>query len=279
MLEPTHEQRARLQSLEPGKLVLVQFLAIQDHPAFEQYLLASERAVAAQGGQRTHGVHIDQYLAGRDMHYQAITIDRFSSPTTMLTAFDAANAERQTALSDVYALLVRPSDRLPRIAKILGFFAPILRRILGTTSAREIPESSKFFNPEKSPVPETIAVLRAHDQSTPFYMMNLNKYYPKARYQNGADISGEQAYNRYSARIAPYLVSVGGYPDIFGHTVGLFVGDENSPLHDDWSDFAMVYYPSRQNFVKMLTNSPERGGHHRDAGLDRAVLMPSSDWA
>ncbi len=278
-LEPTHEQRAWLQRLEPGTLALVQFLAIRDQSAFEQYRSTSERAVNTQGGQRTHGVHIDQYLAGGDMHYRAITVDLFPSQASALTTFDAASTERQAALSDVYALLVRPSDRIPRIVKTLGFLAPLFSRVLGTTSESEMPESSEFFNPEKSPVPETIAVLKAHDQSRPFYMMNLNKYYPKARYESGADISGERAYNRYSARIAPYLISVGGYPDIFGHTVGLFVGDEDSPLHDDWSDFAMVYYPSRQNFVNMLTNGPERGGHHRDAGLERAVLMPSSDWA
>ena len=74
----------------------------------------------------------------------------------------------------------------------------------------------------------------------------------------------------------PYLISVGGCPDIVGHTVGVFVGDERSPLHDDWSDFAMVYYPSRQNFINMMTNSPKKSIYHRDAGLQRAVLMPSS---
>ncbi len=58
--------------------------------------------------------------------------------------------------------------------------------------------------------------MREHDQSTPFYMMNLNKYYPQAQYASGEVLSGEQAYNRYSSRIAPFLISVGGYQDIFG---------------------------------------------------------------
>ena len=138
---------------------------------------------------------------------------------------------------------------------------------------------AELANPETGPVPETIAVLTEHEQTTPFYMMNLNKYYPTARYESGESVSGEQAYNRYGARILPYLISVGGYPAIMGHTVGVFVGDEHSPLHDDWSDFAMVYYPSRQNFRNMMTNTPKKGVHHRDAGLQRAVLMPSSDWA
>jgi hypothetical protein len=151
--------------------------------------------------------------------------------------------------------------------------------MLGTRAEREMIGFAELANPETGPVPETVAVLREHDQTTPFYMMNLNKYYPGASYESGEEISGEQAYNRYAARILPYLVSVGGYPAILGHMVGLFVGDESSPLHDDWDDFAMVYYPSRQNFVHMMTTTPKKGAHHRDAGLQRAVLMPSSDRA
>lgn len=136
---------------------------------------------------------------------------------------------------------------------------------------------AEVANPETGPVPETIAEMRLHDQTTPFYMMNLNKYYPKAHYASGEDVPGEEAYRRYSNRIAPYLLSVRGYPSIFGDVVAEFVVDENSPLHDDWSDFAMVYYPSRWNFINMMSHSPTKGVHHRAAGLQRAVLMPSSD--
>ena len=278
MLKPTPEQRTHLKHYPHDQIALVQFLAIENQTAFEQYRLASERAVKAQGGQRTHDVNIDQILAGGNMPYQAITVAVFASSEAALTAFDAIVAERQAALADIYALVVRPVVRLPRIAKGLGFLAPLLRRVLGTTSERAIPGFAEFANPEKGPVPETLAALKAHDQTTPFYMMNLNKYYPKARYDGGEDVSGERAYNRYATRILPYLISVGGYPDLIGHVECVFVGGASSPLHDTWSDFAMVYYPSRQNFINMMTHSPKKGVHHQDAGLERAVLMPSSDW-
>ena len=109
------------------------------------------------------------------------------------------------------------------------------------------------------------------------YMMNLNKYYAKAQYPDGENISGAEAYARYGNRIVPYLISVGGYPDLMGHVIVTLAGDESSLLHDSWSEFAMVYYPSRQRFLRMMTNSPTKGIHHRTAGLERAVLMPSSD--
>lgn len=275
MLEPTNQQRSALMDIQ-GTLALVQFLAIKDQDAFDHYRSVSKRKVQKAGGQRILGVHIDQVLAGGEMDYQAITVDIFPSNEAAQKAFDTASAERQAALADIYALVVRPAGMLPRIVKALGFLAPLLSRMLGTTSEREIIGFAELANPDKGPVPETIAVLKEHDQTTPFYMMNLNKYYPSAQYNNGQSISGEQAYNRYAARIAPHLISVGGYPDILGHTQGVFVGDESSTLHDEWSDFAMVYYPSRRNFINMMTNSPKKGVYHRDAGLQRAVLMPGT---
>jgi hypothetical protein len=107
-------------------------------------------------------------------------------------------------------------------------------------------------------------------------MMNLNKYFPIAQYKNGENISGEGAYNRFGSRILPYLISVGGYSDTLGRIGTVLVGDENSPLHDDWSDFAMVYYPSQGNFIRMMTTSPKKGVYHRRVGLQRAVSMPGS---
>ena len=41
----------------------------------------------------------------------------------------------------------------------------------------------------------------------------------------------------------------------------------------------MVYYPSRQNFLRLMTNSPVKGIHHKESGLERAVLMPGNDWS
>ena len=274
--EPTLEQWPQFQNLPQGQLALVQFLSIKDQTSFAQYLQTSARAIKAYSGQRTHHVQIDQILAGGEMPFQAITVDRFPSRESALLAFEAASAERQDALSQIYGLAVRPADRLPRVVKALGFLSPVLCRILRTNAEKEMPRFREIANPETGPVPDTLEAMRKHDQSTPFYMMNLNKYYSKAQYESGEDVSGEAAYNRYGRRILPYLISVGGYPDIIGHVAAVLVGDESSPLHDDWSDFAMVYYPSRRNFIRMMTNAPKDGAIHRDAGLQRAVLMPSS---
>jgi len=276
-LEPTAGQRSQVESLAFDKLALAQFYMIKDQDAFALYTSASIRAISEARGQRTHNVRIDQVLAGGEMPYHLITVDSFPSSDTLLSAFDSLCGEREQAFSQIYALVVHPDDRTSKLAKSLGILAPILRLILGTNDEREMTGFDKVANPETGPVPGTVAVMREHNQNTSFFMMNLNKYYPQAQYADGESVSGESAYNQYSNRIAPYLISVGGYPDIFGQTVGLLVGNDASPLHDDWSDFAMVYYPSRRNFINMMTHTPRKGVHHRNAGLQKAVLMPASN--
>jgi hypothetical protein len=278
-LEPTQEQYHEFQKLPQGRLALVQFLAIKDQNAFQACSRASEAAVQSEGGRRSHDVHIDQYLAGGEMPFQAITVDRFPSNESALAAFEAGSAGRQDALSQVCAVAVQPKGGLPNLIKALGFLSPLLSRFLGTDNEKLMLGFADAAEPKTGPVPETVAEMRNHDQTTPFYMMNLNKYYPTAQYASGEDIPGEDAYNRYGGRIAPYLASVGGYPDIIGPVVATLVGDPCSPLHEEWSEFAMVYYPSRRNFINMMSSTPRKGVHHREAGLQRAVLMPSSDWA
>ncbi len=278
-MEPTPEQRRILES-STGATTLAQFLSVQEQAAFDQYRAASEAAVRENGGHRAYGVHIDQVLAGGEMPFQELMVDMFPSGEAALIAFDAAKETRATAVAKAYILAVSPAGGPLGLVRRLCFLAPLLRPILGTNSEKERPELKGKLNPATGPVPETIEVLRRHDQTTPFYMMNLNRYYASAQYEGGQarKRTGEQAYARYGIRIVPYLISVGGYPDFMGHIIGTFVGSEDSPLHDDWSEFAMVYYPSRYAFLNMATHAPVNGIHHRDAGLARAVLMPSTAW-
>jgi uncharacterized protein (DUF1330 family) len=264
-----------------GAAALAQFLSVQEQEAFKRYRAASETVVREKGGHRAYGVHIDQVLAGGEMPFQELVVDVFPSAEAALSAFDAVQEARTAAIAEAYILAVTPTSRPVRMIRCLRFLAPLLRLILKTTSEQERPDLEGKLNPATGPVPETIEVLRKHDQVTPFYMMNLNRYYARAQYEGGQDrnLTGERAYNRYGIRIIPYLISVGGYPDFMGRVVGTFVGGEDSRLHDDWSEFAMVYYPSRCAFLNMATHAPVKGVHHRDAGLARAVLMPSTAWS
>ena len=278
-LGPTTTQRRQLQQTSAGRLSLVRFLSVANRELLPDYLAAAAKAVTAAGGQRTHAVRVDQGFAGGALTHTLITVDRLRSGAAVLAALDAVERERHAALADVYALLVKPLVGPPQIARRLGFLAPLLSRILGTTRERELTGLAERANPLTGPVPETVAAMRRHDQATPFFMMNLNRYFDRARYPDRSTLTGEQAYWRYSSRILPYLVSVRGYPDLFGEVLGTVIGDERSLLHDTWSDFALVFYPSRRHFLRMMTHTPPGAIIHRNAGLQRAILMPCTGSA
>ena len=190
---------------------------------------SSAAAAEAAGGARSHDVHIDQYLAGGEMSFEVITIDRFIHPKAALAAFDACEPLRHETLTHSFTLAVQPNEQLSGIVKRLSFLAPIFRWWLGTNKEAPMIRFPEIANPQTGPIPETVTRMREHDQAAPFYMMNLNKYYAQARYpertkDDDRQTSGEKAYVRYSNRILPYLVSVGGYPDVFGKVVWMLAG-------------------------------------------------------
>jgi len=108
----TDEQRAQLEASASHKPALVKLLTIKDQAAFEDYRSAPERSVREAGGQRTHDLWIDQILTGGELSYQTITVDVFPSNESALVAYGAIRRERQDAFSDIYALVMRPSQLL-----------------------------------------------------------------------------------------------------------------------------------------------------------------------
>ena len=74
----------------------------------------------------------------------------------------------------------------------------------------------------------------------------------------------------------PRLISVGGYPDIYGKILSTFIGDQKSAISNNWHDFALVYYPSRNSFLRLMTNTPRGAAEIRREGLTKVVLMPCS---
>jgi len=147
-----------------------------------------------------------------------------------------------------------------------------LTRLLGTSEVKDIRNFSDQLDPETDPDPGAVREFAAGDMGPPFYMMNLNQFTPQDKRRG----SGKDAYNRYSALIMPYLVSVGGYPDIYGKILSTYIGDQKSRLSNSWHDFALVYYPSRTSFLRLMTNAPGGAAKIRRAGLKRVVLMACS---
>ncbi len=274
-LEPSSIQRDRMLAKEKTKLTLVQFLVMKDLKAAQEYLRITNQAVLTESGTREHQLKIDLTITCSEMPYQYLTVDSFPSSQALLLAHENSREIRQESLSDIYALIVQPNTMVKKVTKSLGFLSSIFTRWLGTAEIREITqivENSDKLDPETDPDAEKVIEFSSEKLTEPFFMMNLNQFSPSPRRGEG----GRSAYNQYSARIMPRLISVGGYPDIYGKILSTYIGDQKSALSNNWHDFVLVYYPSRGSFLRLMTNTPRGAAEIRREGLTKVVLMPCS---
>ena len=274
-LEPTSVQRDKMLSRGKTKQSLVQFLVLKDPEDFLEYLEVTKQAVLTQGGTRDHQFKIDQLLTAGKLPYHFLTIDNYPSSQALLLAHENMREIRSAALDEIYGMIVKSNPAIKKLTKGLGFLSSFLTNILGTGEVKRIEQisaSTSRLDPETDPDPGKVVKFSSKKLDEPFYMMNLNQFSPGNKQRTG----GKAAYNQYSARIMPRLISVGGYPDIYGEILGTYIGDQKSQLFSRWDDFALVYYPSRTNFLRLMTNTPRGAAEIRRAGLKKVVLMPCS---
>jgi len=275
-LEPTSVQRDKMLSQGKNKLTLVQFLVGKDPAAAQEYLGQTGRAVAGEGGTREHQLRIDQVITVGELPYQYLTVDKFPSSQSLLLAHENTREIRQKSLSEIYALVVQPNPVVKKVTRGLVFLSSTLTRWLGTAEIRgmeQIENNSDKLDPETDPDAGKVMEFSSEKLDEPFYMMNLNQFSFSPRRGEG----GKSAYNQYTARIMPRLISVGGYPDIYGKILSSYIGDQKSALFNSWHDFALVYYPSRTSFLRLMTNTPQSAAEIRREGLKKVALMASSN--
>jgi len=275
-IEPSSIQRDRMLAKGKTKLTLVQFLVMKDLKVAQEYLKITNQAVLAEGGTRDHQLRIDQLLTGGEMPYQYLTVDNFPSSQALLLAHENTREIRRETLAEIYALIVQPSPAVKKVIRGLGFLSSTFARWLGTAEIKgleQIESQSDRLDPETDPDASKVFKFSRGYIDEPFYMMNLNQFSPSPRRGEG----GKSAYNQYTARILPRLISVGGYPDIYGKILSTFIGDPKSALSNTWHDFALVYYPSRDSFLRLMTNTPKGAAEIRREGLKKVVLMASSN--
>jgi len=275
-LEPTSIQRDKMLSQGKNKLTLVQFLVAQDPVAAQEYLGETSLAVAGEGGTREHQLQIDQLITNGEMPFQYLTVDNFPSSQALLLAHENTRGIRLESLTEIHALVIQPNPAVKKVTRGTGFLSSLLTKWLGTAeikSIEQIEDHSDKLDLETDPDPGKVMEFSSKKLEKPFYMMNLNQFSPSPRRGEG----GKSAYKQYTARIIPRLISVGGYPDIYGKILSTYIGDRKSKLFNNWHDFALVYYPSRTSFLRLMTNTPRGAAEIRREGLKKVVLMASSN--
>lgn len=275
-IEPTSVQRDKMLAQGKTKLTLTQFLVPKDPIKIKEYLTATSKAVLAEGGSRDHQLIIDLVLTRGEFPYQYLVVDSYPSSQALLQAHENTRDIRLASMDEIYAIIVKLNPAVKAVTKGLGFLSSILTKLLNTSEIkefREIKDISDRLDPETDPDAGKVSEFWNGKLDESFYMMNLNQFSPTSKRR----VSGKAAYNQYSARILPYLISVGGYPDIYGEILSTYIGDQKNQLSNNWHDFALVYYPSRTSFLRLMTNTPVGSANIRRAGLKRVVLMPCSN--
>ena len=114
------------------------------------------------------------------------------------------------------------------------------------------------------------------DEDHEFLMVNLIKYRARAQYADGrqTDLTGKQA----NALYAPinFIAQIGGKVNFVGQ-----VSEQMGNIEPHWDEVAIVRYPSRSGFFKMVTNPEfQKRAVHKDAGLEvsQVLLTEPMSW-
>ena len=122
------------------------------------------------------------------------------------------------------------------------------------------------------PSADGIQALARDRSSAKIAMLNLLKFREKAVYKDGRadDISGREAYKRYSNAMMKIVEREGGRILFAGRIAGVVIGE----IEGVWDVAAIMEYPSRAAFQRIVT-LPEVNeiSVHREAGLEGQLLI------
>lgn len=129
-----------------------------------------------------------------------------------------------------------------------------------------------------TPTPAQIEQLQSLPMDAPIAALNLFKLNDRADYQPedpefgtpDADVSGQEAFNRYLAEAGPKLQSLGGRTVFASSVEQVMIGPD--ALEFDLA--AVMYFPTRSTFVAMLSDPDfQSSSRHRNAGLARHNMV------
>lgn len=123
-----------------------------------------------------------------------------------------------------------------------------------------------------TPRDEQMAALIENDQGGPINMLNLLKFKEFAEYPDGSDaeLSGQEAYMRYGAKVSELVGALGGEFLFFSEASTLVIGEGDL----QWDLIGVVKYPSVKAFVEMSSSDEYAAINvHREAGLAHQLLV------
>ncbi len=117
---------------------------------------------------------------------------------------------------------------------------------------------------------EGFAAFRDNDRPGPIQMLNLVQLYDRAKYEDGRDASGAEAYESYGRLSGPILAKVGGSIVWRGTMEQMLIGPEDKM----WDLCFIAEYPSPEAFASMIKDPSYREAMvHRQAAVSDSRLI------
>jgi uncharacterized protein (DUF1330 family) len=124
-----------------------------------------------------------------------------------------------------------------------------------------------FIDPDR----EAFNAFKDLPRDEPIEMLNLIKLYDQARYDDGRQASGAEAYQQYGKVSAPVFQRVGGSIIWRGQPQNVLIG----PGDELWDIAFIARYPNAGAFLEMVTDEfyQTKAVPHRRAGVQNSRLI------
>lgn len=104
----------------------------------------------------------------------------------------------------------------------------------------------------------------------PILMLNLVRFRKTARYDDGSEVSGAEAYRRYGEASGPVFARLGGEIVWRGRPEVVLIG----PADERWDAAFIARYPTAGAFLAMVTDEQYKlAVRHRQAAVETSRLI------
>lgn len=120
------------------------------------------------------------------------------------------------------------------------------------------------------PTKEQFAAFAKLPGDGPIWMLNLIRLRKKAKYEDGREATGAEAYADYGRSSAPFFTGVGGKIVWAGKPQAVLIG----PGDEQWDMAFVAEYPNAASFILMVKNPGYQAiVHHRQAAVKTSRLI------
>lgn len=130
-----------------------------------------------------------------------------------------------------------------------------------------------YVDPER----EQFETFKTLPRDMPIMMLNMLRFRDKARYEDGRDVSGAEAYAAYGKESGPIFSRVGGEIIWRGTPENTLIG----PKDERWDLVFIARYPTAGAFLEMVTDPDYRIAvkHRQAAVLDSRLIRTTETGA